>query len=140
MMTRSVSSFRNRAGVTARAAHLAAEVPASGDPATGSALMPRPVRPDTASFSSIRPAPRPHRFKAGAKSFITAVISALVKDGFAGIGAHTGEVYGEMREGRTAEDLISFMEALAKQYPDQKVHIVWDNLNIHHDSPIGISR
>lgn len=48
---------------------------------------------------------------------------------------HTGEVYGEVREGRTADDLISFMEALAKLYPDQQVHIVWDNLNIHHDGP-----
>lgn len=48
---------------------------------------------------------------------------------------HMGDVYAEVREERTAEDLVSFMEAVAKLYPDQKVHIVWDNLNIHHDGP-----
>lgn len=48
---------------------------------------------------------------------------------------HTGEVYGEVREGRTAEDLLSFMDALAERYPEQEVHIVWDNLNIHHEGP-----
>ena len=48
---------------------------------------------------------------------------------------HTGEVYGEIRERRTADDLLMFMDALAKRYPDQQIHIVWDNLNIHHDGP-----
>lgn len=48
---------------------------------------------------------------------------------------HTGYVYAESREGRTAEDLMEFMEALAIIYPDQDVHVVWDNLNIHHDGP-----
>lgn len=48
---------------------------------------------------------------------------------------HTGDVYGESREGRTSDDLLMFMDALAELYPDQQVHIVWDNLNIHHDGP-----
>ena len=48
---------------------------------------------------------------------------------------HTGEVYGEIREGRTAEDLVEFMEAVADLYPSEQVHIVWDNLNIHYDGP-----
>ena len=48
---------------------------------------------------------------------------------------HTGEVYAEVRESRTAEDLMEFMEELAAQYPLQEVHIIWDNLNIHHDGP-----
>lgn len=48
---------------------------------------------------------------------------------------HTGEVYGEVREGRTAEDLVGFMEAVADLYPDQQVHVIWDNLNIHHEGP-----
>jgi transposase len=48
---------------------------------------------------------------------------------------HTGEVYGEVRERRTAADLVDFMEALADIYTGHQVHIVWDNLNIHHDGP-----
>lgn len=48
---------------------------------------------------------------------------------------HTGEVYAEVRESRTGEDLMQFMEELAVQHPLQQVHIIWDNLNIHHDGP-----
>lgn len=45
----------------------------------------------------------------------------------------TGEVFGDVGPGRTAADLLSFMEDVAKRYPTQDVHIVWDNLNIHHE-------
>ena len=48
---------------------------------------------------------------------------------------HTGDVYAEAREGRTADDLVEFMDEVAAIYPDQQVHVVWDNLNIHHDGP-----
>jgi transposase len=48
---------------------------------------------------------------------------------------HSGELYAEAREGRTAEDILQFMEEIAAIYPDKEVHIVWDNLNIHHDGP-----
>ena len=48
---------------------------------------------------------------------------------------HMGEVYAEVREERTAEDLMQFMEEVAVQNPTLQVHIVWDNLNIHHDGP-----
>lgn len=47
----------------------------------------------------------------------------------------TGEVYGEVRPSRTAEDLVAFMDTIAEMYPEQPVHIIWDNLNIHHDGP-----
>ena len=47
----------------------------------------------------------------------------------------TGEVYGEMRANRTAADLVEFMEEVAKQRPTGEVHIIWDNLNIHHEGP-----
>jgi len=47
----------------------------------------------------------------------------------------TGHVYGEVRPHRKAVDLIEFMEALALRYPTGEVHIIWDNLNIHHDGP-----
>ena len=46
---------------------------------------------------------------------------------------HGGEVYGEVRESRTAEDLVEFMEEVARIYPRKQMHIIWDNLNIHYD-------
>ena len=44
----------------------------------------------------------------------------------------TGQVFGQCRQRRTAEDLRQFMEALAERYPKGEVYVVWDNLNIHH--------
>ncbi len=46
-----------------------------------------------------------------------------------------GAVYGEVRPNRRAQDLVEFMEALAAQYPGKQVHVIWDNLNIHHEGP-----
>jgi transposase len=45
----------------------------------------------------------------------------------------TGEVVGECKPQRRAEDLVAFMEDLAQAYPKGQVYIVWDNLNIHYD-------
>ena len=45
----------------------------------------------------------------------------------------TGEVYGEVRPSRTADDLVEYMEAVARRHPSGQVHIIWDNLNIHYD-------
>jgi len=45
----------------------------------------------------------------------------------------TGEVYGEVRASRKADDLVEFMEAVARRHPQGEVHILWDNLNIHYD-------
>lgn len=47
----------------------------------------------------------------------------------------SGEVYGEVRANRTAEDLVEFMEAVARRYPIGDVDVIWDNLNIHYDGP-----
>ena len=47
----------------------------------------------------------------------------------------TGKVFGEVGDTRKADDLVAFMEALARRYPTGDVHVVWDNLNIHHDGP-----
>jgi len=44
----------------------------------------------------------------------------------------TGRVYGECRDRRTADDLVEFMEEVAKRTPG-KVVVIWDNLNIHHE-------
>jgi len=45
----------------------------------------------------------------------------------------TGEVYGEVRANRKADDLVEFMEAVARRHPQGEVHVIWDNLNIHYD-------
>jgi len=45
----------------------------------------------------------------------------------------TGEVFGEVVPSRSADALVAFMDELAAKYPDQIVHVVWDNLNIHYD-------
>jgi transposase len=45
----------------------------------------------------------------------------------------TGRVFGRVVRRRTAKALVSFMNALARRYPDKTVYVVWDNLNIHYD-------
>lgn len=42
----------------------------------------------------------------------------------------TGEVFAHVRQRRTADDLLAFMEDLASHVPGE-VYVVWDNLNIH---------
>lgn len=44
----------------------------------------------------------------------------------------TGEVFGRCTRTRTANDLMHFMEQLARRHPSGRVYIIWDNLNIHH--------
>lgn len=46
---------------------------------------------------------------------------------------HRGRVVGACGDTRTAADLVSFMEALAGQYPTGAVHVIWDCLTIHFD-------
>ena len=45
----------------------------------------------------------------------------------------TGSVFGRVVRHRTADALVSFMNALARRYPKKKIYVVWDNLNIHYD-------
>jgi transposase len=51
----------------------------------------------------------------------------------AGFVVHTGEVLAACGDTRNAADLVSFMEGVAERFPDQPVHVIWDNLNIHYD-------
>lgn len=52
----------------------------------------------------------------------------------AALNPHTGDVYAEVRKRRTADDLLEFMEAVARRYPKKKkIYVIWDNLNIHLD-------
>ena len=45
----------------------------------------------------------------------------------------TGRVFGRVVVRRTADALVSFMNALARRYPNKKIYVVWDNLNTHYD-------
>lgn len=49
----------------------------------------------------------------------------------AALNVHSGELFAQCRDRRTAKDLLEFMEAVAVQYPTGDVYIVWDNLNVH---------
>jgi transposase len=44
---------------------------------------------------------------------------------------HTGGVMGQCGNTRTGKDLEKFMGSVAKKYYKGKIHIIWDNLNIH---------
>ncbi len=44
----------------------------------------------------------------------------------------TGKVFAQCRERRTGDDLVDFMESVARSIEGQVV-IIWDNLNVHHD-------
>ena len=52
---------------------------------------------------------------------------------FCAFDVHTGRVVESCNDRRTAQDLVDFMEYLALHYPKTRVHIIWDNLNIHYD-------
>ncbi|WP_368277595.1 transposase [Heliorestis convoluta] len=46
----------------------------------------------------------------------------------------TGKVVAHCSSTRKGEDLVAFMETVAEAYKDvPKIHVVWDNLNIHYD-------
>lgn len=45
----------------------------------------------------------------------------------------TARVFGRVVPHRSADALVSFMNALARRYRNRTVYVVWDNLNIHYD-------
>lgn len=45
----------------------------------------------------------------------------------------TGEVLGRVYRRRSAKNLVSLMEQVAKWCPTGEVYVIWDNLNIHYD-------
>jgi transposase len=52
---------------------------------------------------------------------------------FAAFNPHTGEVFGRCSKRRKYDDLMRFMEQLARHYPRGRVTVIWDNLNIHEE-------
>ena len=49
----------------------------------------------------------------------------------AALDVHTGQTLAVCGETRTQVDLLAFMEQVAKAYPTQDIHVIWDNLNTH---------
>lgn len=75
----------------------------------------------------------PARHQAGRKDYD--YIRHGTRTLIAAFNPHTGEVFGQVRATRTGQDIVEFMEALAARFPGVTIHVVWDNLNIHHDGP-----
>jgi len=49
----------------------------------------------------------------------------------AALDVHSGKTVATCGDTRTQADLLAFMEQVAVAYPDQSVHVIWDNLNTH---------
>jgi transposase len=49
----------------------------------------------------------------------------------AALDVHSGRVLGRCTDRRTQDELVAFMEEVARTYPKGPVHVVWDNLNTH---------
>ncbi len=73
------------------------------------------------------PQPGPGAFAAGEFEYIRHGTQALT----AALDVHSGRVLGRCTDRRTQDDLVAFMEEVARAYPTGAVHVVWDNLNTH---------
>jgi transposase len=49
----------------------------------------------------------------------------------------TGRVLGSVVNKRSAGAVHNFLEVVARAFPERRVFVVWDNLNIHHDGNDG---
>jgi len=72
-------------------------------------------------------APRPGRIRRREFEYIRHGTQALT----AALDVHSGRVLGRCTDRRTQDDLVGFMEDVARAYPSGTVHVIWDNLNTH---------
>ena len=72
-------------------------------------------------------APQPGRARRREFEYIRHGTQALT----AALDVHSGRVLGRCTDRRTQEDLVAFMEMVARAYPTGPVHVIWDNLNTH---------
>src|SRR3989449_522122 len=72
-------------------------------------------------------APRPARARRQEFEYIRHGTQALT----AALDVHSGRVLARCTDRRTQDDLVAFMEEVARAYPKARVHVVWDNLNTH---------
>ncbi len=56
---------------------------------------------------------------------------------FACFNIATGKVLGRCTVQRKREDFLDFMDLVAANYRQERVHVVLDNLNTHHDTRQG---
>ena len=71
--------------------------------------------------------PAPGRVRRQEFEYIRHGTQALI----AGLNVHSGHTVASCSERRTQEDLRAFMEKVAKNFPLDELHVVWDNLNTH---------
>ena len=71
--------------------------------------------------------PRPGVLRRQEFEYIRHGTQALI----AALDVHSGQTLAACGDTRKQTDLLAFMEQVAEAYPDQPVHIVWDNLNTH---------
>jgi len=45
----------------------------------------------------------------------------------------TGRVLGRVVKKRSAGAVYNFLQAVARTFPERRIFVVWDNLNLHHD-------
>ena len=72
-------------------------------------------------------APRPARARRQEFEYIRHGTQALT----AALDVHSGRVLARCTDRRTQDDLVAFMEEVARAHPKGRVHVVWDNLNTH---------
>ena len=72
-------------------------------------------------------APRPGHTRRREFEYIRHGTQALI----AALDVHSGRVLGRCSDRRTQDDLLAFMEEVARAYPQGPVHVIWDNLNTH---------
>jgi transposase len=71
--------------------------------------------------------PRPARLRRQEFEYIRHGTQALT----AALDVHSGRVLARCTDRRTQDDLVAFMERVARTYPRGTVHVIWDNLNTH---------
>jgi transposase len=71
--------------------------------------------------------PRPGRLRRQEFEYVRHGTQTLI----AAMDVHSGQTIASCGNTRTQADLLAFMDQVANVYPDQPVHVIWDNLNTH---------
>lgn len=74
--------------------------------------------------------PRPGRPRRQEFEYVRHGTQALI----AALDVHTGRTLAACGDTRTLADLQAFMAQVASAYPEQTVHVIWDNLNTHRSA------
>ena len=80
-------------------------------------------------------APRPGRARRREFEYIRHGTQALI----AALDVHSGRALGRCSDRRTQDDLLAFMEEVARAYPQGPVHVIWDRRTFQARSPLPTS-